>query len=79
MLDGELVAWAGERMNFDALQQRMVNTAATVRRRLAPAQPASLMVFDLLAVGSVDVRPMRWTARRSRLETLAAAWRPYPD
>jgi ATP-dependent DNA ligase len=76
VLDGELVVWTGERMDFDALQQRMVNTAATVRRRLAPEQPASLVVFDVLAVGSVDVRPMRWTARRGRLESLAQAWRP---
>jgi ATP-dependent DNA ligase len=65
VLDGELVVWTGDRLDFDALQQRMVNTAATVRRRLAPAQPASLVVFDGLAVGSVDVRPMRWTARRA--------------
>jgi ATP-dependent DNA ligase len=76
VLDGELVVWTGERMDFDALQARMVNTAATVRRRLVPAQPASLVVFDLLAVGRVDVRPMRWTARRERLESLAKAWRP---
>lgn len=76
VLDGELVVWTGERMDFDALQARMVNTAATVRRRLAPEQPASLVVFDVLAVGNVDVRPMRWTARRSRLEALAEAWRP---
>ena len=76
VLDGELVVWTGDRMDFDALQQRMVNTATTVRRRVAPAQPASLVVFDLLAVSSVDLRPMRWTARRSRLEDLAKAWRP---
>jgi ATP-dependent DNA ligase len=76
VLDGELVVWTGERMDFDALQARMVNTAATVRRRLVPAQPASLVVFDVLAVGRVDVRPMRWTARRERLESLAKAWRP---
>ena len=56
VLDGELVVWTGDRMDFDALQQRMVNTAATVRRRLASAQPVSLVVFDLLAVGSVDAR-----------------------
>jgi hypothetical protein len=60
----------------DALQQRMVNTAATVRARLARDQPASLVVFDVLAVGSVDVRPMRWTVRRGRLEALAKSWRP---
>ncbi|MEU8226181.1 ATP-dependent DNA ligase [Kribbella sp. NPDC048915] len=76
VLDGELVVWDGARLDFDALQQRMVNTAATVRRRLAPAQPASLVVFDVLAVDSVDVRPMRWTARRTRLEELAKRWRP---
>jgi hypothetical protein len=75
-INGELVVWTGERMDFDALQQRMVNSAATVRRRLAPARPASLVVFDVLSVGSVDVRPMRWTARRGRLESLAETWRP---
>jgi ATP-dependent DNA ligase len=66
VLDGELVVWTGERLDFDALQQRMVNTAATVRSRLAPAQPASFAVFDVLAVDDVDIRPMRWTARRVR-------------
>ncbi len=76
VLDGELVVWTGDRLDFDALQQRMVNTAATVRSRLARDQPASFVVFDVLAVGSVDVRPMRWTARRGRLESLAKNWRP---
>jgi ATP-dependent DNA ligase len=79
VLDGELVVWTGERLDFDALQQRMVNTAATVRRRLALAKPASFVAFDVLAVGSVDVRPMRWTARRGRLESLAERWIPYPN
>ena len=78
-INGELVVWTGARLDFDALQQRMVNTAATVRRRLALTQPASLVVFDVPAVGTVDVRPMRWTARRQRLESLARNWAPYPD
>ncbi|GAB2662381.1 ATP-dependent DNA ligase [Kribbella swartbergensis] len=76
VLDGELVVWTGERLDFDALQQRMVNTVATVRTKLAPAQPASFIVFDMLAADSVDIRTMRWTVRRNRLETLAANWRP---
>jgi ATP-dependent DNA ligase len=76
VLDGELVVWTGDRLDFDALQQRMVNTAATVRRRLAPAQPASFVAFDVLAIGSVDVRAMRWTVRRRRLESLAGRWVP---
>jgi len=73
-INGELVVWTGERLDFDALQERMVSTAATVRRRLVPAKPASFVAFDVLAVGSVDVRPMRWTARRQRLESLAERW-----
>jgi ATP-dependent DNA ligase len=76
VLDGELVVWTGERLDFDALQERMVNTAATVRRRLVPAKPASFVAFDVLAVDSVDIRMMRWSARRQRLEALARAWRP---
>jgi ATP-dependent DNA ligase len=64
VLDGELVVWTGERLDFDALRERMVNTAATVRRRLVPAKPASFVAFDVLAVDSVDIRMMRWSARR---------------
>jgi ATP-dependent DNA ligase len=51
---GELVVWTGDRMDFDALQQRMVNTAATVRSHLMPAQPASFVAFDVLAIDSVE-------------------------
>ena len=54
VLDGELVVWTGERLDFDALRQRMVNTPATVRRRLAPAKPASFVAFD---VSTVDRPP----------------------
>ncbi|WP_255511393.1 hypothetical protein [Kribbella sp. VKM Ac-2500] len=36
----------------------------------------SFVAFDVLAVGSVDVRPMRWTVRRRRLESLAGRWVP---
>lgn len=74
VLDGELVVWTRDRLDFDALQQRNVNTAATVQRHLAPTQPASFVAFDLLAVGDVDIRPVRWTARRNRLELLAEHW-----
>jgi hypothetical protein len=38
------------------------------------ARPASFVAFDVLAVGSVDVRPMRWMVRRRRLESLAGRW-----
>jgi ATP-dependent DNA ligase len=76
VLDGELVVWADERLDFDALQRRMVNTAATVRRRLGVEEPASFVAFDVLAVDGVDIRNMRWSIRRRRLESLAENWRP---
>jgi hypothetical protein len=53
-INGELVVGTGERLDFGALQQRMVNSAATIRRRLAPKEPASYVAFDLLAIDQVD-------------------------
>jgi hypothetical protein len=38
--------------------------------------PASYVVFDLLAIGGVDLRTQRWAVRRRRLEQLSAAWAP---
>ena len=49
----------------------MVNTAATVRRRLVVEEPPSFVVVD-----GVDIRTMRWSIRRRRLESLAEKWRP---
>jgi ATP-dependent DNA ligase len=68
--------WTGERLDFGALQQRMVNSAATIRRRLAPQQPTSYVAFDLLAIDQVDIRMMRLSGRQKRLSSLATAWRP---
>jgi ATP-dependent DNA ligase len=76
VIDGELIVWTGERLDFDALQDRTRNTAATVRRRLVAERPASYVVFDVLAVKDVDLRRFVWSRRRARLETLAAAWSP---
>jgi hypothetical protein len=68
--------WTGERLDFGALQQRMVHSAATIRRRLAPKQPASYVVFDLLAINQVDIRMMKLSERQKRLSALAERWRP---
>jgi ATP-dependent DNA ligase len=57
----------------------MVNSAATVRRRLAPKQPASYVAFDLLAVNQVGIRMMKLSERQKRLTALAERWRPYPN
>jgi hypothetical protein len=76
VLDGELVVWTGDRLDFDALQRRMANSAATVRRKLMREEPASFVAFDVLAVDGVDIRMMRWSVRRKRLEALAKSWQP---
>jgi ATP-dependent DNA ligase len=74
VVDGELVILVDGRLSFDALQRRLVTTAATARR-LAASAPASFVAFDLLAVGGIDLRSQRWTTRRHRLESLAG-WTP---
>lgn len=75
VVDGEVVIWNGDRLDFGLLQRRMVTTAS----RLGPvmtAHPASFVAFDLLAAGGSDLRPQRWRDRRGALERLAAAWAP---
>jgi len=72
--DGELVCWAGDRLSFDLLQQRLAAGPARART-LAAAHPASYVVFDLLAAGGVDLRGRPFDERRSALEALTT-WSP---
>jgi ATP-dependent DNA ligase len=75
VVDGEVVIWNGDRLDFGLLQRRMVTTAS----RLGPimtAHPASFVAFDLLAAGGSDLRPQRWRDRRAALERLAGRWAP---
>jgi ATP-dependent DNA ligase len=65
----------GGRLSFDALQHRMAGRSKQAAR-LAAAQPASLVVFDVLLDRAQDVRALTWEERRGRLESLAAGWRP---
>src|SRR6476619_7210164 len=44
--------------------------------RLAAAEAASLVMFDVMLDQGEDVRPLSWAQRRHRLESLAAGWRP---
>ena len=50
VLDGEIVALSGPRPNFAAMQRRMLTGRPP--DRLAAAVPVTLIVFDLLRVGS---------------------------
>ncbi|TCN32129.1 ATP dependent DNA ligase-like protein [Kribbella orskensis] len=76
MLDGELVILGADgRLSFDALQQRLVTSAAKARAKAAEL-PASFAAFDLLAAGGVDLRTQRWAVRRERLEQVSRGWVP---
>jgi hypothetical protein len=76
---GELVILGADgRLSFDAFQQRLGTSPAKARGKAARL-PAAYAAFDLLAIGGIDLRAQRWTARRNRLELLAATWAPYPD
>jgi ATP-dependent DNA ligase len=74
VLDGELVVWAGGRLDFTALQQRLV--AGRRLAALAAALPVSYVVFDVLAIAGEDLTASPWRARRARLEELMAGARP---
>ena len=75
VLDGEVVVWNGERLDFGLLQRRMV-TAPSRMAALAAAHPASYVAFDLLAAGGADQRRRPFRTRRSALEDLAERWAP---
>jgi ATP-dependent DNA ligase len=75
VVDGELVVWSREGLDFEALHQRM--TATKVRAaELAVAAPATFMAFDLLAVVGLDIRERPLRERRALLERLLADGRP---
>jgi ATP-dependent DNA ligase len=68
LLDGELVVWDGDRLDFTALQRRV---ASPVRARaLARTAPASYVVFDVLQLDGRDLAGQPLRIRRRRLEGL---------
>lgn len=71
VVDGEVVVVRGDRLDFDALQNRL-HPAASRAARLSRETPASLVAFDLLAESGEDLRPAPFEERRRRLVALAA-------
>lgn len=73
VLDGEiiLVGRGGDRLDFDALQQR-IHPAASRVRLLAGETPASFVAFDLLALDAEDLTARPFEERRSTLEQVLA-------
>jgi ATP-dependent DNA ligase len=75
VVDGEVVIWHGERLDFGLLQRRMVTATGRIGALVA-AHPASYVAFDLLAAGGADLRGERLSRRRAALEDMAARWAP---
>jgi bifunctional non-homologous end joining protein LigD len=73
VLDGEIVAFAGDRPSFELLQQRM-NLSGVKAAEAARSLPVSYVVFDLLAEGcDVTEQPLE-----TRVERLASLELPAP-
>lgn len=73
VLDGEivLVGASGDRLDFDALQQR-IHPAASRVKLLAAQTPAKFVAFDLLALGDEDLTGRPFSERRATLEKVLA-------
>src|SRR4051812_19638156 len=75
VLDGEIVIEQGGVLDFDALQMRL-HPAASRAKLLSEQTPASVVFFDMLCEGDEDLRSAPFSARRARLEALAAKFAP---
>jgi len=75
VLDGELVVAGATGFDFTALLARL-HPAATRVERLRRETPASLIAFDLLALGRDDLRERPFAERRATLERLLAGAPP---
>jgi ATP-dependent DNA ligase len=71
VLDGEIVIVSESGLDFDALQLRLHPAASRVKM-LSEQIPASIVFFDLLALGDVDLRGAPFSDRRSALESVLA-------
>jgi ATP-dependent DNA ligase len=67
VVDGEIVVARGDRLDFDALQQR-IHPATSRVNLLARETPASFIAFDLLAIDDESLMEAPFGVRRKRLE-----------
>src|SRR5690606_2504548 len=75
VLDGELVVARDSELDFEALQQR-IHPAKSRVDLLAARTPASLVFWDLLAIGGESLMEAPFSERRARLEQVLNAARP---
>jgi len=71
VVDGEIVVVVGDRLDFEALLQR-IHPAASRVTKLAEETPAAFVAFDLLAVGDESLLELPFAERRARLEQALA-------
>lgn len=74
LLDGELVVWGGDALDFSQLQRRVASPARAAT--LAKAKPASFMAFDILALRGTDLTGQPLRVRRRRLQSLVTDLHP---
>ncbi|TFH72858.1 ATP-dependent DNA ligase [Cellulomonas sp. HD19AZ1] len=75
VVDGEIVLVTGDRLDFDALQQR-IHPAASRVKLLSEQTPVSFVAFDLLALGDEDLTGRPFAERRALLVQALADARP---
>lgn len=69
VIDGEVVAWGGDRpLPFADLQKRIGRKS--VPKKMLLEIPARFLAYDLLEMGGEDIRPTPYSARRTRLAAL---------
>jgi bifunctional non-homologous end joining protein LigD len=73
VLDGEIVAFADGRPDFEALQPRMHVTSAAAALRLTELIPVSYLAFDVLYVAGVALTARPYAERRKILESMVRA------
>lgn len=69
VLDGEVIVVRGDRLDFEALQER-IHPAQSRVDLLRRETPASYVAFDVMALGDEDLAGAPLALRRERLEAL---------
>jgi ATP-dependent DNA ligase len=77
VIDGEIIVTgsAGDRLDFEALQQR-IHPAASRVKLLSQQTPARFVAFDLLALGDTDFTGRPFAERRAALVAALSSARP---
>ena len=70
LLDGEIVAFDGDRPDFEALQPRMHVSSADAAVRLAATIPVTYLAFDVLQLAGVPLLALPYSSRRQTLTTI---------